>query len=278
MTKRLGRGLADLIEPSAKTASNYVMLQSAQIRPGRFQPRTSMNDTALEELKASIRRQGIVEPVIVRPLAHGTYELVAGERRWRAAQALGMKDVPAIIKPLNDRQALEFSLVENIQRENLNPIEEARGFARLLDEFGYTQEDIAAAVSKDRASVANTLRLLKLPPELQQALLDGAISMGHAKVLLAVEGRARQVALSARVVKEHLSVRQLEALAGAATSSARRGARRADPELKALEDRLRQALGTKVSLVARAKGGKIIIDYYSADDLSRLIRALGVAA
>ena len=166
-TKRLGRGLADIIDsPQVQHTASFVQLRVDQVRPGRFQPRTSINDTDLEELKASIKRSGVVEPVIVRPGPQGTYELVAGERRFRAAQALALPTIPAIIKTLSDQEALEWSLVENIQRENLNPLEEARGYDRLLSEFGYTQEDIATAVGKDRATVANLLRLLALPPEL----------------------------------------------------------------------------------------------------------------
>src|SRR3989338_6768177 len=207
MTKRLGRGLGEIIRTSPQTATNFVMLPVEQIRVGRFQPLTDIGQAGLEELKASIKRQGIIEPIIVRPIAHGTYELVAGERRWRAAQALGHREVPAIVKSLTDQLALEYSLIENVQRENLNPIEEARGYARLLKDFGYTQESVAATV-----------------------------------------GRAKW-----------------------------RKARRVDPQLAALEQQLRQALGTKVNVTARRQGGRIVIDYYSAGDFSRLPRGRGIA-
>ena len=278
-TKRLGRGLADIIETPPKSSSSFVLLRTDQIRPGRFQPRSMMSETALEELKASIKKTGVIEPVIVRPLAHGTYELVAGERRFRASQALGIQEIPSIIKTLSDKDALEFSLVENIQRENLNPLEEAKGYARLLDEFGYTQEDIASAVGKDRATIANLLRLLALPAEAQHALRDGAISLGHAKVILGLEDRTTQIELCRRVAREDLSVRQTEALAGTWVPGKRRRAKRAgaDPQLKGLEDELRRTLGTKVSLLSRKKGGRIVIEYFSPEDLSRLLQLLGVA-
>ena len=275
MTKRLGKGLAELIETAPQGSSNFVMLRISQIRTGRFQPRTATSEAGLEELKASIKRAGVIEPVIVRPAAHGTYELVAGERRLRASQALGIQEVPAVVKTLSDKEALEFSLMENVQRENLNPLEEAKGYARLLDEFGHTQEDVATAVGKDRATIANFLRLLSLPDEVQQGLRDGVITMGHAKALLGVGDRAQQLRCYEQAKRDGLSVRQIEALVGTWAPKKRR-LRHADPQLKGLEDALRRALGTKVSLVARKKGGRITIDYFSAEDLSRILQALGV--
>ncbi|MDP3703664.1 MAG: ParB/RepB/Spo0J family partition protein [Candidatus Omnitrophota bacterium] len=277
--KRLGKGLADIITTAAPGAtSNFVSLRTDQIRENRLQPRATTNEAALEELKASIARQGIIEPVIVRPIAHGIYELVAGERRWRAAKAIGLSEVPAIIKSLSDKETLEYSLVENIQRENLNPWEEAKGYARLVEEFGYTQEEVAATVGKDRVTVANILRLLRLPEEIQQGLRDGSVSLGHAKALLSVESRVRRLELYLRTTKEHLSVRQLEALAGVASPSRRRRNAQVDPQLKSLEDGLRQALGTKVTVSARKKGGRIVIDYFSQEDLARILNVLGVSA
>ena len=278
MNKRLGKGLADIISAPMQSASNFVMLKTEQIRPGRFQPRTKISEAALEELKASIKRQGVIEPVIVRPVAHGTYELVAGERRWRATHALGLPEIPAIIKTLTDREALEFSLIENIQREDLNPIDEAKGYRRLLDEFGYTQEAVADAVGKDRATVANLLRLLTLPEEIQHGLRDGAITVGHAKVLVGVEGRAAQLEFYRQAAADRLTVRQLEAAASMASTGRRRRVRRADPQVKTLEDELRRVLGTKVTIVSRKKGGRIIIEYFSSEDLSRVLQVLGVSA
>lgn len=276
MTKRLGRGLGEIIREAPQSASNFVMLRTDQIRLGRFQPRAAVSAEALEELKASIKRQGVIEPVIVRPIAHGTYELVAGERRWRAVQALGMPEIPTVVKALSDRQALEYSLVENIQRENLNPMEEAKGYARLAEEFGYTQEDVAATVGKERATVANTLRLLQLPQDIQQGLRDGLITAGHAKALLGIEGATNQLALYRQALKEHLTVRQLEGLVGSVPTAKRRRARRVDPQAKGLEDALRTALGTKVSVSSRKTGGRIVIEYFSAEDLTRILQLLGV--
>lgn len=278
MTKRLGKGLADIIATTtASSAANFVALKTDQIRESRFQPRATITEASLEELKASMKRQGLIEPILVRPVAHGTYELVAGERRWRAAKALGLAEIPAIIKTLSDQEALEYSLIENIQRENLNPLEEAQGYARLLDAFGYTQEEIAAAVGKDRVTVANLLRLLKLPEEIQQGVRDGVLTLGHAKALLSVESRATQLECYRRTLKEHLSVRQLEALLSSASPARRRRGRRVDPHLQGLEDELRRALGTKVSLLSRKKGGRIIIEYFSPEDLTRILQALGVS-
>ncbi len=276
MTKRLGRGLEELIPSAPQGGSNFVMLRTEQIRAGRFQPRTSMSESALEELKASIKRSGVIEPVIVRPVAHGTYELVAGERRLRASEALGIRELPAIIKTLSDKEALELSLIENVQRENLNPIEEAKGYARLIEEFGYTQEQIAAAVGKDRATIANLTRVLTLPAEMQDGVREGTISLGHAKVLLSLEDRAKREELFRRA-KEGLSVRQTEMLAQTVLPVRKRRARRIDPQLKPLEDELRRTLGTKVALVARRKGGRIIIEYFSHDDLARILQTLGVS-
>lgn len=283
MTKRLGRGLADIISTPASGASvpagqSFVTLRVDQIRASRFQPRSTMSETALEELKASIKKSGVIEPVLVRPQAHGIYELVAGERRWRASQTLGMAEIPAIIKPLSDKEALEISLVENVQREDLNPIDEAKGYARLLDEFGYTQEDIAAAVGRDRATVANLLRLLALPEEIQRGVRGGSLTMGHARALLAVDDRAKQMGLFQHIIAQHLNVRQTETLAGSWAPGKRRRVRKNDPQTKALEDELRRALGTKVILAARKKGGRIVIEYFSQEDLTRLLGLLGVEA
>ena len=281
MTKRLGRGLADIISIEAMPqlrSSSFVLLRIDQIRTARFQPRTSMSETALEELKASIKKSGVIEPVIVRPIAHGTYELVAGERRFRASQALAIKEIPSIIKTLSDKEALEFSLIENVQREDLTAIEEAKGYGRLLDEFGYTQEDIASAISKDRSTIANMLRLLSLPDEVQQGLRDLAITFGHAKAILGVNDRVKQAELFRKITREGLSVRQAEALSVSWVPGKKRRARRLDPHLAGLEDELRRVLGTKVSLFSRKKGGRIVIDYFSAEDLSRLLQLFGVSA
>lgn len=276
--KRLGKGLADIIDAAPSSGASFVTLRTDQIRFGRFQPRTTIHEAALEELKASIRRSGIIEPIIVRPVAHGTYEVVAGERRLRAAQSLGIQDVPAIIKTLTDRESLEVSLIENVQRQNLNPMEEAKGYARLSEEFGYTQEDIAAGVGKDRSTIANLLRLLALPDVVQQSLREGAITLGHAKALLGLTDRARQLELFRQILSGSLSVRQAEGLAGAARPAKRRRTRLPEAQLVAFERELQQRFGTKVRLLPRAKGGRIVIEYFSPEDLARVLGVLGLSA
>jgi ParB family chromosome partitioning protein len=273
--KRLGRGLAQIIETTAAPGDQLVNLRIEQIRPGRYQPREAINDAALEELKASIKQRGVIQPVIVRPIAHGIYELVAGERRWRAAQAVGRTEIPAIVRALSDQETLEWSLVENVQREGLNPLEEAKALARLVEEFGYTQETLADALGKERSSVANCLRLLKLPEDVQAALRDGKISTGHAKVLLGVDGRTKQLELCTLIHTKQLSVRQLEALAGDWQPAVRRAKRVPAPQLKALEDDLRQLLGTKVTVSGRKRGGRIIVEYFSQEELTRIMHVLG---
>ena len=277
MTRRLGRGLADLIDTTPPLNSNFVTLHPDQIKAGRFQPRTEISKPGLEELKASIKRAGVIEPIVVRHAAQGGYELVAGERRLRAAQELGIQEIPAVVKTLSDREALELSLVENIQRESLNPIEEASGYDKLINEFGYTQEDLSSAVGKDRATIANAVRLLTLPQEVKDGLRAGTITRGHAKALLGLVDRTRQLALYHRIAREGLSVHHTESLAGA-SAPARRRARRVDPQLRELEDALRRVLGTKVSLTSRQKGGRILIDYFSQEDLTRILHLLGVGS
>ncbi len=276
--RRLGRGLAELIETTPRDTSSFVLLRTDQIRANRFQPRSEIKQESLDELKVSIKKSGVIEPIIVRPMAHGTYELVAGERRLRASQQLGIQEVPAIIKTLTDKEALEFSLVENIQRENLNALEEAKGYARLLNEFGHTQEEISDAVGKNRATVANMLRLLTLPEEIQRGLGEETISMGHARALLGIEDKTRQLLLFHQTVKEQLSVRQVELLVATTASAHRRKAKRlADPQTRSMEDELRRVLGTKVAVFARKKGGRIVIDYFSQEDLNRILQVLGVS-
>jgi ParB family chromosome partitioning protein len=277
MTKRMGRGFAEILESSRPESSGVMTVPVSQIKPGRYQPRQDIDEAALKELADSIKSKGVIQPLIVRPIAHGVYELVAGERRWRAAQAAGLAEVPVLVRALSDQETLEYSLIENLQRDDLNPIEEARGYARLMEEFSYSQEQLAERLGKDRSTVANALRVLKLPEEIQRAVRRGTLSQGHAKVLAGLEDRQRQLALFGKAVAEHLSVRQLEALVGAtALPRPARRRRGADPHLAALEDALRTKLGTKVTLLGRKKGGRVIIEYFSTEDLARLLELLGV--
>ncbi len=276
MEKRLGKGLAQMIETTAQPNANLVQLRTEQIRPSRYQPRQEIGAESLEELKASIQHKGIIQPIIVRPVAHGTYELVAGERRWRAAQALGIQQIPAIIKALNDQETLEYSIIENVQREGLNPVEEAKAFERLVVEFHYTHEQLALAVGKDRTSISNLLRILKLPDDVQSALQHGIITMGHAKALLGIENRQQQLELFHHAKSKKLSVRELEELVGQWQPKARRRRRPVDPQLKAIEDELRGLLGTKVAIASRQRGGRIVIDYFSTEALHRILQAVGL--
>jgi ParB family chromosome partitioning protein len=276
-TKRLGRGLEELLGGAgAEDRGTSTTLRTEQIRPGRLQPRERFDEAALEELKASIARRGVIEPVLVRPVGPNQYELVAGERRWRALQQLGIQEIPAIIRTLDDREALVHSLIENLQRQDLNPLEEAKGYARLLDEFGCTQEDIASAIGKDRATIANLLRVLRLPEEIQHGLAEGKITAGHAKALLAVEPAVRQLEAYRAAAADRVTVRELEELAEVRPARRRRG-RRPDPQVEQAEQALRERLGTKVRVLPRQRGGRIVIEYFSAEELDRLLSALGVA-
>lgn len=276
--RRLGRGLAQIVESSSSVRANpnVVSIRVDQIKPCRYQPRERIDPASLHELTASIKQMGVIQPVIVRPIAHGIYELVAGERRWRAAQAAGLQEVPAIVKAFTDQETVEISLIENLHRKDLNPMEQARTFQRLIDEFNYTQEQLGETLGKDRSSIANTLRLLRLPKDIQRAVAEGTLSEGHAKILAGVDGLPKQLELFKQVTAKHLTVRQLEELAGQWQPSSRKRRRAVDPQMSALENELRRTLGTKVRLMLRRKGGRIVIEYFSSEDLTRILRVLGV--
>ena len=281
--KRLGKGFAAIVENTVQSNPSLVMLPVTQIKPGRYQPRQHIDEQTLEELKQSIKDRGIIQPVVVRPISHGVYELVAGERRWRAAQGLGLQEVPAIVRALSDQEALEYSLIENLQRYNLNSIEEAAGFARLMDEFSYTHEQLAQRLGKDRTTVINTLRLLKLPKEIQAAIRETKITQSHAKALLGAANPEEQLALFRQVIAEGMSVRRLESLVAGGRTEAPvipvpKKARPTAPLLKSLETELRRVLGTKVVLSSGKRGGRIVINYFSEEDLTRLLQLLGVGS
>jgi ParB family chromosome partitioning protein len=253
------------------------------IRPSPFQPRKGFSDESLRELADSIREQGIVQPLVVRE-REGRYELIAGERRWRAAQLLALSEVPIIVREADDRAALELALIENLQRENLNPVEEAHGYAQLLEQFQLTQEEVALKVGKSRAAVANALRLLKLAPSIQAHLRDGRLSVGHAKAILGLDDEPRQLIAANRVLKEGLNVRQTEGLVGhlqvrdsgpapkpgAATAPVR------DANLANLENQLRERLGTKVHLRYAQGKGALEISFFSDAELERILQILGI--
>jgi ParB family chromosome partitioning protein len=275
----LGRGLSALI-PDAPTVAPPTASERAlevdtdRLQPNRFQPRTHVDETGIEELARSIKSNGIIQPIVVRKAADG-YEIVAGERRWRAAQRAGLLKVPVVLRDIPDERLLAAALIENIQREDLNPIEEAQAYRRLADEFHLTQEQIAEAVGKDRSSIANYLRLLKLPPEVRGNVGSGALSMGHARALLAIADEAALLRIARDVVSKNLSVRETEAIAKKETQPApKKPEPQKDVHTRAAEERLRFALGTRVEIVRRGKGGRIEIEFGSEDELQRLFEHL----
>ena len=274
--KGLGRGLDALLgsDDSARKDATATLPVGA-IRPGKYQPRTHMDEKALNELAASIRAQGLMQPLLVRPVGRDQYELIAGERRWRAAQIAGLTEVPVLVRDVQDNAALAMALIENIQREDLNPIEEAAGLQRLIEEFRMTHEQAADAVGRSRSATTNLLRLLKLAKPVQAMLMQGALEMGHARALLALEG-ARQIEAANRIVARGLSARESEALAArlARGSSARRG-RKTDRDLERLEEETSQRLGTTVHIRPGRKGsGTIVVSYSGLDHLDRLLKKL----
>jgi ParB family transcriptional regulator, chromosome partitioning protein len=274
--KALGRGLDALLggEPSA-THDALITLPVGRIRPGRYQPRTKMDQEALAELAASIQAQGLMQPVLVRPVDGDRYELIAGERRWRAAQLAGLQEVPALVREVADESALAMSLIENIQRENLNPMEEAAGLQRLADEFRMTHEQVAEAVGRSRSATTNLLRLLKLPKPVQGMVMEGVLEMGHARALLALDG-ARQIEAANRIAARGLSVREAEALVTSLLRGmATRRVRKTDRDLARLEEEVSSRLGTTVQIRAGRKGtGKIVVHYSSLDHLDQLLKKL----
>jgi ParB family transcriptional regulator, chromosome partitioning protein len=271
--RALGRGLGALI-PSAYAADEPAaptLVPVSAIQPNPWQPRGDFADDGLAELAESIRQKGILQPLLVRRSGSG-YELIAGERRYRAAQQVGIEHVPVNVRDASDAEMLEMALIENIQRENLNPLEEARAYRRLADEFHLTQDEIAARVGKDRSTVANALRLLQLPAAIQADIARGALSAGHARALLSAGADAAQIQLASEVVARRLTVRQTERLAKRADPPA------ADADQRAAEQRLTEVLGTRVRLLARRNGsGTIEIEYYSLDSLNVLIDRLSAA-
>lgn len=281
--RALGKGLSALIpdkprddQSRARGARQVTIVPTAKVRPNSLQPRRHYDAHKLAELKESIREKGILQPVLVRE-NNGEYEVVAGERRFRAAQSLGLEEIPVIVKELSNAEALVIALIENIQREELNPIEEAAAFKRLIEEFHLKQDEVAQSVGKDRSTISNTMRLLKLPDEIQQGVISGAVTMGHARSLLAIENPVKQKALFEEIIAKGLSVREVENIvSGQSPSSGRKGKKTAGRhhEMVFLEDDLQQVLGTKVRIHAGKKRGKIVIEYYSPDDLERILQII----
>jgi ParB family chromosome partitioning protein len=262
--------------PAAASGLREVPVEA--VRPNPSQPRSHFDPDDLDELAQSIREHGILQPVLVSQQADGTYQLITGERRWRSAQLAGLSTLPAIVKEVTSQASLEMALVENIQRRDLNPLEEAVAFRQLLDEHGLTQDQLAQRLGKSRVAVTNTLRLLHLPPAVQAALGAGAITEGHARAILVAGTEAARVALLQEVVGEHLSVRETEARARQANAEdvppeAPQPAP-ADPDSVRIEDAFRQALGTRVRLVRGRRGGRLVIHFYSDDELQGLYDAI----
>ncbi|MER2561458.1 MAG: ParB/RepB/Spo0J family partition protein [Myxococcaceae bacterium] len=277
----LGRGLGALL-PDARPvqqsqSSGLTRLPIDQIHADRANPRKTFDEAELEELAASLKQQGVLQPVLVRRDAKGGYRLIAGERRWRAAQRAGLREVPVIIREASDAEAYELALVENIQRADLNPLEEAEAYKRLVDERRMTQEQVADRVGKDRSSITNALRLLTLPNEVKQLLLEGDLDMGHARAILGLAKPVEMVNLARAVITEKLTVRETEAKVkslrgGSPGASKKKSAQKASPEAKRLVEDLQRRLGTKVRLVEKGAGkGSLEIEYFSYEDLERII-------
>ncbi len=275
-SQRLGRGLDALLSayetPTQKDELRQIPID--QLQRGKYQPRTHMNPEALEELSASIKAQGVVQPIVARRLSAGSYEIVAGERRWRAAQLAGLETIPAVVRQIPDEAAIAIALIENIQRENLNPIEEANALQRLIDEFGMTHQQVAEAVGRSRAAVTNLLRLLTLNGDVRELLESAKMDMGHARALLALDGKPQSQAAQ-QVVDKGLSVRETENLVRrllAQPTGHKSSTNRVDADVRLLTQQLSEKLGTKVRLQQSAKGkGRLVIEYNSLDELDGIL-------
>ena len=278
MIKRgLGKGLEALIPKAEHKEKGFVLeMDIESLTPNLFQPRKNFDKEKMEELKGSIKKHGIIQPIVVRKIANG-YEIVAGERRLKAAKEIGLKKIPAIIKSINNEKSLEIALVENIQREDLNPVEQANAFKRLIDEFNLTQQELAEVTGKSRALVTNTIRLLKLNPEIQKNISEGKISFGHAKLLLSIEDEEVQKAVCDRIMANDLSVRDTERLIKNIWKVQKRKFEVKNITIERfpeVEGKLRDILGTKISILYDGKKGKIDIEFYSKEDLRRIVDLL----
>lgn len=275
-TPALGRGLSALLGDAAAVSPSAPGLRTLQVsamEPGPFQPREAMDEAALAELTASIREHGVLQPILVRPTKGrpNRYQIIGGERRWRAAQAAGLHEVPALVREFSDREAMAAGLVENLQRQDLNPLEEAEGYGRLTEQFGLTQEALARAVGKSRPHVANTLRLLNLPERVRELLREGALTAGHARALLTAKD---PVALALQVVDRGLNVRQAEALAATKNVGPAPRQPKSDAETRALERQITAHLGLKVTIRHGQRGGQVVLSYKDLDQLDGLVRLL----
>ncbi|MBF0465689.1 MAG: ParB/RepB/Spo0J family partition protein [Nitrospirae bacterium] len=277
MKKALGRGLDALIPTEGEEIHQ---IEIEKIFPNPSQPRKHFSEESLNQLAESISQQGIIQPIIVARTGDGTFTIVAGERRWRAATISGSQKIPCIIRDESAEESFEISLIENIQREELNPIETATAFLRIMEEQGITQEELSKKIGKQRATVANYVRLLTHPEEIKSFIISGALSMGHAKVLLSLKDQSQQLEAAQMVVKNSLSVRETEALCKKlstdSTSSVKKPEPPKDPHIAGVEDELTRNLGTKVRIHHKGNTGRIEIDYYTMDDLNRIIDILKI--
>ena len=279
--KGLGRGLDSLLASGdAGGDDKLTTLDITQIRPGRYQPRRVMGEDELRELAESIRAQGLIQPVIVRELGLSDYELIAGERRWRACQLAGLSEIPAVIKAVNDEAALAMGIIENIQRADLNPVEEAQGYKRLVDEFGLTHENLAQAVGKSRSAISNSLRLLSLPEQIQQHINQGLLEMGHARALITLPVLA-QLQLAEAAIREVWSVREMERQAQAwqqnAPLSAQKTSKAVDADVLRLQDAIADKLGLAVKIQAnQQQKGKLVLHFNNAEEFQQMLNALNL--
>ncbi|MBR3039589.1 MAG: ParB/RepB/Spo0J family partition protein [Lachnospiraceae bacterium] len=286
LSKGKGKGLAALIDtenisPKGKDAASgegVVMMNISKVEPNRNQPRKTFNEDALQDLAESIKQHGVLSPLLVKE-RDGYYEIVAGERRWRAANIAGLKEIPVIIRDLSEQEILEISIIENLQREDLNPIEEAQAYKRLMTEFHLTQDEVAEKVSKSRTVIANSVRLLKLSENVQQMVVEEIVSAGHARALLGIEDPEEQFVLAQRIIDEKLSVRELEKIVrnrGKEKKEIKKKASQLENVYKDIEDKLKNRLSTKVCVTGKEDGsGKIEIEFFSADELERIIDMIG---
>jgi ParB family chromosome partitioning protein len=280
-TKGLGRGLDALLAGDVSVAEpdSLRMLEVAQLQPGKYQPRTQMDQESLAHLADSIKSQGIMQPILVREVAAERFEIIAGERRWRAAQLAGLHEVPVLVREIPDESALAMALIENIQRENLNPLEEATGIKRLIDEFAMTHQVAAEAVGRSRTAVTNLLRLLNLAQPVQDMLMHGHIDMGHARALLGLEG-AKQILAAQQIAQKGLSVREAERLVNHELNPAKKVVRaKPSRDLLRLQEITADRVGAKVSIKHSAKGaGKLVIEYKNLDQLDGILTLMGIDA
>ncbi len=285
MAKRpaLGMGIGALLNSASQEGGRkYFLCPIEDLRPNEKQPRKTFDDVKMTELIASIREKGVIQPLVVRRVADH-YQIIAGERRWRAAQKAGLRELPVVIQDVSEDWALEMALIENIQREDLNPLEEAGAYRNLMDSFDLSQEEVAKRVGKDRSTVANSLRLLRLPDQVRQDVIAGRLAMGHARALLALDDADDLLEARNQVVAKHLSVRETEALVKRVKTFSGGGGRLKeskppahDPHLDHLAGELQRALGTQVKIFPRGKGGRIEISYFSPEDLDRLLEVLHI--